>query len=1176
MKLSFNIRDRGALCFAKRDNGDSDDFPQRTGGTRPMFARLVAYALEILNPSGVSTNRRDVDSGGCSARCSGNLTACAIRNRPALGVLRVAVRTLLAGFVLFSGICSAQTITYTMQGTASGNLVLNGASVQFSNAAYNFSVVTDATTIIPDGSSDGGFYTSWTTHGAVSIDGVAGTFSNGVMVEVYHNGSASWISLAQQVNTSSYFYFLTGYSGSLAAYDLKSPIGPLSLNSPAPNAFNPSVVTSFGSFTLTSVSSASFTASNVMPVSALLVDTGPGGTNFSSAPGLASGGANLLAANIFGNFQFLAGQFTLTNGAILDSVEAWMRVDTGGSLTVNLRSDNNGIPGGSVFSKTYTLGLQPIGWVPFSDYNVVLAPGTYWLAFEPVADSGFSGFSAVMPVGAPYPLPNYAFFDNGNNGYLDFGGFGPQPGFGMRISGTGSTFAPAPTFGTVTREFLSGRYIKTDPTRTVKDISLGDVGKVQTLQFLFDEFLGDHRAHATITKDGLSAGSWSASNGWDSGGAARAVAFRTFINNTNVPLTFRVNAVLDGAFNDAPFGLPNGPAGVGAAIHVFDAGMFNAVISASGVTVRQFLLGGSNNLDPGSAFDNLLSLFPGAVLGDGRTFASGGQNNGQPITLSVTTDFIVVRPRQLFTVIFDVSTFSQTTTFPDRTGAQTADFINTLSPAANFFTDVNGNSATGIAPVSYSPLLPPPPTTLTLTPPTTSSSVGTSQTVTASATTDGGLPAPDSVVRFIVTSGPNAGLIGAGDTDANGKATFTYTGTHGVGTDRIQAQIGGLQSNFVEQTWESADTIPPTMTGSLNPPPKSNGWSNSDETVTLNASDELGGSGVKEIHYALSGAQTGSSIVSGSSAALTVSMEGITTITFFSVDNAGNQGVSKTLAIRLDKTPPSISCSISDGLWHAVDVKVACTATDASSGLANSSDANFSLSTAVPPGTESATAVTGIHTVCDAAGNCASAGPVGGNMVDKKAPTISIVTPTNTSYLLNQAVTANYTCSDSGSGVATCTGAVSSGTRIDASSIGTKTFTANAADKVGNSASPQSVSYSVKYGLCPLYDAGRSIQSGSTIPLKLQLCDANNSDVSSSAVVLHATSLVRIATNASEVIQSSGDANPDNDFRFDSSLGPTGGYIFSLSTKGLTTGSYLLSFSAGGDPVAHTLAFQVR
>ena len=76
--------------------------------------------------------------------------------------------------------------------------------------------------------------------------------------------------------------------------------------------------------------------------------------------------------------------------------------------------------------------------------------------------------------------------------------------------------------------------------------------------------------------------------------------------------------------------------------------------------------------------------------------------------------------------------------------------------------------------------------------------------------------------------------------------------------------------------------------------------------------------------------------------------------------------------------------------------------------------------------------------------------------------------------------------------------------------------------------------------------------------------------------MLHASSLVQIGSSASEVIQASGNANPDDNFRYDSTLGPSGGYIFNLSTKGLTTGIYALSFTAGADPATHTALCQVQ
>ncbi len=51
-----------------------------------------------------------------------------------------------------------------------------------------------------------------------------------------------------------------------------------------------------------------------------------------------------------------------------------------------------------------------------------------------------------------------------------------------------------------------------------------------------------------------------------------------------------------------------------------------------------------------------------------------------------------------------------------------------------------------------------------------------------------------------------------------------------------------------------------------------------------------------------------------------------------------------------DTTSPTVTCVAGDGLWHADNVSIACTAGDNGSGLANPSDAAFSLSTSVAAG----------------------------------------------------------------------------------------------------------------------------------------------------------------------------------------------------------------------------------
>jgi len=120
------------------------------------------------------------------------------------------------------------------------------------------------------------------------------------------------------------------------------------------------------------------------------------------------------------------------------------------------------------------------------------------------------------------------------------------------------------------------------------------------------------------------------------------------------------------------------------------------------------------------------------------------------------------------------------------------------------------------------------------------------------------------------------------------------------------------------------------------------------------------------------------------------------------------------------------------------------------------------------------------------------------------------------------------------------------------------------------------VSLATVYNVCLLYDPTKAAKSGSTIPIKLQLCDGSGNNLSSPSITVHAVSITQTSSLISGPVEDSGNANPDNGFRFDSTLGTTGGYIFNLSTKGLTTGTYNLNFTVTGDSAVHAAPFQVK
>jgi hypothetical protein len=226
--------------------------------------------------------------------------------------------------------------------------------------------------------------------------------------------------------------------------------------------------------------------------------------------------------------------------------------------------------------------------------------------------------------------------------------------------------------------------------------------------------------------------------------------------------------------------------------------------------------------------------------------------------------------------------------------------------------------------------------------------------------------------------------------------------------------------------------------------------------------------------------QTGSIVIPNAA-------QGSTVVSFYGTDSAGtietittNSGnqvstASPTFTVMVDTIPPTANCvgpNPPPSGWQLNDVVYNCTASDnaGGSGLANSSQSNFTLSTNVPVGTETTVSIPAV-TISDVAGNSTVQGPFGPFEIDKKAPVISGPTISPSSPTYGQAVTANYSCTDGGSGVVLCgpagsatipatgnTGPLSSSV---SNAVGTHTVTITAQDAVGNQSLPVTVTYSV-------------------------------------------------------------------------------------------------------------------
>ncbi len=103
-------------------------------------------------------------------------------------------------------------------------------------------------------------------------------------------------------------------------------------------------------------------------------------------------------------------------------------------------------------------------------------------------------------------------------------------------------------------------------------------------------------------------------------------------------------------------------------------------------------------------------------------------------------------------------------------------------------------------------------------------------------------------------------------------------------------------------------------------------WHAEDVALTLTASDA--GSGVAATEYRVDGGPW----TEGS--AFTVSGDGEHQVEYRSIDQAGNREAARSARVRIDARPPETTLSGADDAWHAEDVALTLTASDAGSGVA--------------------------------------------------------------------------------------------------------------------------------------------------------------------------------------------------------------------------------------------------
>lgn len=167
------------------------------------------------------------------------------------------------------------------------------------------------------------------------------------------------------------------------------------------------------------------------------------------------------------------------------------------------------------------------------------------------------------------------------------------------------------------------------------------------------------------------------------------------------------------------------------------------------------------------------------------------------------------------------------------------------------------------------------------------------------------------------------------------------------------------------------------------------------------------------------------------------------------VDASGNVSPAAVRRISVDASYPVVECAAIQRTWQRTNPRALCTATDTGSGLVDTVQSQFFLETSVLPGMEtSAGRILGVE-VCDRVGHCVTVGGYTGLQIDRRAPTLTVLTTLtrNATGAAGAYVSIPVSATDAGSGVSSASCDVPSSSVFP---IGTTTVTCRAVDNVGN------------------------------------------------------------------------------------------------------------------------------
>ncbi|MEO8541578.1 MAG: Ig-like domain-containing protein, partial [bacterium] len=317
------------------------------------------------------------------------------------------------------------------------------------------------------------------------------------------------------------------------------------------------------------------------------------------------------------------------------------------------------------------------------------------------------------------------------------------------------------TSGTAVRAIVTGRTSPSGANFAGDSQPLGGFAVDSYTPSVFIQDVGSSYARGYlpnwVPNPGPFVSAYSSEEGIGAGGS-RAIAYATYVNRSAQPVTAPADADLHGDFFGAGIGQASG------AVYVFDRDEFLAMVTGSGQTLPQFMLGGTtqNVVGAWAIGDeptlSLANLFNPSTL-KAVAFQTASASTGSLVNTTLHANF-TVGAGQAVIIVFDLTVYTPT--------QSAANFSSTLMPAPGFLKDPAGNPLP-LEAVGLTSTAPATVANLALTPGATTSQLANPVTVTATATTLSGARVPNTQVFLEIAAGPNAQPIGPAVTNTNGE-----------------------------------------------------------------------------------------------------------------------------------------------------------------------------------------------------------------------------------------------------------------------------------------------------------------------------------------------------------------------------------------------------------------------